>query len=320
MKYVRFFVCLGIVSCFFFGIQSFDVAASQKKPIVIKAGHVVPRNFLYDVGLQKFKEIVERETNGQVKIEIFAQAQLGSEREMIEGCQVGTIDMVVSNTAPMTGFVPEIGVFGLPYLYPTREQAFKVWDGPIGQGILDKFDRIGFKGLTLWDGGKRGLITSLKPIKVPDDLKGLKIRCMEDPGMLSTFKACGGIPTPIPWAEVYTSLQQGTVDVVETCIQMMELNRFNEVGKYVTFTDHFWTPAAHIINLKLWKSLPEDVQKVIMKASEAGRDACRADMAKLGVTIVPFDLEIWEKRLRPTYKNFYKEFGKDQIERIINTK
>lgn len=335
MKLVRLLFWALLVTCFLPAVQGTDAAAAQKKPIVIKAGHVVPRNFLYDVGLHKFKEIVERDTHGEVRIEIYGQAQLGSEREMTEACQVGTLNMVVTNTAPMTGFLPEIGIFGLPYLYDSYEQAFRVWDGPIGQGMLDKLERIGIKGLTLWDGGRRGLITALNPIRMPDDLKGLKVRCMEDPGMLSTFKACGAIPTPIPWAEVYTSLQQKTVDVVETCIQMMELNRFYEVAKYVSFTNHFWTPAAHIINLKLWNSLPKETQKVILRASAVGRDACRADilpgggnaddksldnMAKQGMTVVPVDMKVWQKHLRPTYENFYKAYGKDLIEAIVSTK
>jgi TRAP-type C4-dicarboxylate transport system substrate-binding protein len=186
--------------------------------------------------------------------------------------------------------------------------------------------------MTLWDGGKRGLITNTKPIKVPEDLKGLKVRCMEDPVMLSTFKACDAIPTPIPWGEVYTSLQQKTVDVVETCIQMMELNRFHEVGKYVSFTDHYWTPAPHIVNMKFFNGLSKDFQKIIWKASEIGRDVCRKDimpgganaddqslknMEKKGVTIVPVDYEVWRKKLQPTYQSFYGKFGKDLIEKIM---
>jgi len=319
----------------FITLISTDVALAQKKPIVIKVGHVVPRGFLYDAGLQKFREIVERETKGEITVQIFPQAQLGSERELIEGVQVGTIPMAVINSAPCTGFIPEIGVFSLPYLFPNREMAFRVLDGPIGRNVMDKFERIGIKAFGLWDGGKRGLITKATPIKVPDDLKGRKVRCMEDPVMLSTFKACGGIPTPIPWGEVYTSLQQGTVDVVETCIQMMELNRFPEVGKFVSFTDHYWTPAPHIVNLKFFNSLPKDYQKIITRASEVGMDVCRRDimpggahaddqclknMAKQGVTIVPVDYDIWRKKLLPTYENFYKQFGKDLIEKIMSAK
>jgi tripartite ATP-independent transporter DctP family solute receptor len=321
--------CVCLVCTLLFPVDS---GWAQKKPVVIKAGHVVPRNFLYDAGLQKFREIVENETKGQLKVEIYPQGQLGSERELIEGVQVGTIQMAVINSAPCTGFIPEIGVFSLPYLFPKRESAFRVFDGPIGRSLLDKFDRLGIKAMTLWDGGKRGLITNTKPIKVPEDLKGLKVRCMEDPVMLSTFKACDAIPTPIPWGEVYTSLQQKTVDVVETCIQMMELNRFHEVGKYVSFTDHYWTPAPHIVNMKFFNGLSKDFQKIIWKASEIGRDVCRKDimpgganaddqslknMEKKGVTIVPVDYEVWRKKLQPTYQSFYGKFGKDLIEKIM---
>lgn len=330
----RIFGCALVVSFFLFFFITTDAAVAQKKTITIAAGHVVPKDFLYDAGLQKFREIVERETKGEIAVQIYPLAQLGSERELIEGVQIGTVQMAVVNSAPCTGFIPEIGVFSLPFLFPNREQAFRVLDGPIGRGLLDKFDKLGIKAMTLWDGGKRGLITNAKAIKVPDDMKRLKVRCMEDPVMLSTFKTCGAIPTPIAWGEVYTSLQQGTVDVVETCIQMMELYKFTEVAKLVSFTDHYWTPAPHIINTKFFNSLSKEHQNIILKASEAGRDACRRDimpggahaddqclknMAKVGATIVPVDYDAWRKKLRPTYENFYKQFGKDLIEKILAT-
>lgn len=313
---------------------SIVLQAEVKFPITIKAGHVVPSNFFYDVGLRKFKEIVEEGSNGDIKIDIFPQGQLGSEREMVEACGTGAIDMVVSNTAPMSGFIPEIGIFSLPYIHQSRDAAYKVWDGHIGQEIMDKFNSFGVKALSLWDGGNRGIIGKY-PIKKPEDLKGLKIRTMEDPVMLYGFKLMGALPTAIPWGECYTSLQQGVVDELETCIQMMELNNFDEVGKYVSFTNHYWTPAAHIINLELWNSLPLRYQSLIQSASYVGREFCRLDtdingkhsndktldnLAKAGVEVVKIDEVAWRETAKEVWDKFADEFGADRIQEIVNTK
>lgn len=308
--------------------------AEVKFPLTIKAGHVVPSNFLYDVGLRKFKEIVEEGSNGDIKIEIYPQGQLGSERELVEACGTGAVDMVVSNTAPISGFIPEIGIFSLPYVYQSRDAAYKVWDGVIGQKIMDKFTNFGVKALSLWDGGQRGIIGK-HPIRKPEDLKGLKIRAMEDPVMLYNFRLMGALPTAIPWGECYTSLQLGVVDVLETCIQMMELNNFNEVAKYMSFTNHYWTPAAHIINLKLWNSLPLKYQTLIQSASYVGREFCRLDtdlggknsnkkalenLAKAGVEVVEVNEDDWKVVAKEVWDKFADKFGADRIQEIVNTK
>ena len=315
-------------------ILPMGVQADVKYPLVIKAGHVVPPGFLYDAGLAEFKRIVEKATNGQIKIEIYPLGQLGSEREMIEACQLGIIDMVVTNTAPMTGFVPEIGVFSLPFIYQSWNAAYKIWDGPIGEEMLDKCKDVGLKGLSLWDGGQRGIIGQ-RPIRTPSDMKGLKVRAMEDPVMLEGFRAMGALPTAIPWGECYTSLQQGVVDELETCIQMMQLNKFNEVAKYVTFTNHYWTPAAHIMTLSLWESLPPRYQRLLQAASYVGREFCRLDilpggahanditlekLKEAGIEIIEPDIEAFKKIAVQVWKKYEDKFGKEQIQTIAQTK
>ena len=331
-KSLAIIILLAIAICSF-GFQG--MALAEKKPIEIKAGHVVPRGFTYDVGLEKFKDIVEKETKGAIKVKIFPQGQLGSERELIEGVMTGTIHMAVVNSAPCTGFIPQIGVFSLPYLFTSDEHAFRTLDGPIGAEILAKFDKIGIKAFSYWDGAKRGLVLPKKAIVKPEDLAGLKVRCMEDPVMLEIFKSVKAIPTPIAWAEVYTALQQGTVDAVETSIPMMALNRFYEVGKHLTFSNHYWTPAPHIVNLKFFAKLPKQYQDIFVKASNVGRDVCRQDvmpggahsydkmlqiMEKNGVAIAKIDMNLWRETFKKTWKKFYPQYGEAYINKIASGK
>jgi len=332
-KIIKLMVIFVVVTLFLASALPIGVQAKVEYPLVLKTGHVVPPDFLYDAGLKEFKRIVEKATNGKIRVEIYPLAQLGSERELIEACQMGVVDMVVSNTAPCTGFVPEIGVFSLPLIYQSWNAAYKVWDGPIGQEMLDKFEGVGLKALSLWDGGQRGIIGQ-HPIRTPDDMRGLKVRCMEDPVMLAFFRAMGALPTAIPWGECYTSLQQGVVDELETCIQMMQLNKFNEVAKYVTFTNHYWTPAVHVINLDLWNSLPLRYKRLFQAASYVGREVCRMDILPGGAhanditlkkldeancEIIEPDIEAFQKVAKLVWKQFEDEFGKERIQEIAQT-
>ena len=308
-------------------IFTISVSAEPKYPITIKAGHVVPENFLYDTGLRKFKQIVEEGTNGDIKIEIYPSGQLGSERELIEAVQTGVIGMAIVSGNPTTGFVPDIGVFSLPFIFDSWDEAYEVFDGPIGQKIMAKFDDVGLKALTLYNGGPQGILSHF-PVRTPADLKGKKIRVMETPILLDAMRATGALPTAIPYGELYTSLQQGVVDGASTCVQLAYLFKFGEVIEYVTFYNLI-DPAPHLMNKKLYDSLPPKYQRLIVAAAKVGNEFGRMDVAdggpygtaetlkkfadEQGVTVTTADIGAFQKAMRPVWKKYEKQFSKELI-------
>lgn len=317
------FIVAGLTGLIFIA----NVSAQPKYPITIKAGHVVPENFLYDTGLKKFKQIVEEGTNGDIKIEIYPAGQLGSERELIEAVQTGVIQMAIVSGNPATGFVPEIGVFSLPFIFDNWDAAYEAFDGPIGQKVMKKFDNVGIKCLTLYNGGPQGLLTHF-PVKTPADLKGKKIRVMETPILLDAMKGLGALPTAIPYGELYTSLQQKVVDGASTCIQLAYLFKFGEVIDYVTFYNLI-DPAPHLMNKKLFDSLPPKYQRLIVTAARVGNEFGRMDVAdggpygtaetlekfakNQGVTVTEADIPAFQKAMKPVWGKYEKQFGKDLI-------
>jgi tripartite ATP-independent transporter DctP family solute receptor len=304
-----------------------SLSAEPKYPITIKAGHVVPDNFLYDTGLRKFSEIVEAGTNGDIKIEIYPAGQLGSERELIEAVQTGIIGMTIVSGNPATGFVPDIGVFSLPFIFDSWDEAYDVFDGPIGQKVMDKFDEVGLKCLTLYNGGPQGVLSHF-PVRTPADLKGKKIRVMETPILLDAMRGLGALPTAIPYGELYTSLQQKVVDGASTCIQLAYLFKFGEVIDHVTFYNLI-DPAPHLMNKKLYDSLPRKYQRLIVAAAKVGNEFGRMDVADGGpygiaetlkkfadeqrVTVTKADIPAFQKAMKPVWKKYEKQYGKELI-------
>jgi len=185
---------------------------AQEKPLSLKLGHAVAPVHPYHLGAVKFSELVAQRTGGKVKIDVYPSTQLGNERDMVEGLQLGTIDLVVTSTGPVGGFVPKMFVVDLPFLFRDRDHAYKVLDGPIGRDLLSALSAKSIRGLAFWENGFRQITNNLRPIEKPTDLKGVKIRTMENKVHLAAFRAFGASPTPMAWSEVYTALQQRTID------------------------------------------------------------------------------------------------------------
>ena len=172
-------------------------AQTDTKVTILKFAHVNGPDHPYEVAGTKFAQLVAERTNGKVKVETFHSGQLGNERELIEQCKLGSIDLVVTASAPWGNFMPEIMAFDLPFLFRDRAHAYKVLDGEIGKSFLTKLDKHNVVGLAYWENGFRHVSNSKREIKVPNDLQGLKIRLMENPVHLGTFKALGALPTPM---------------------------------------------------------------------------------------------------------------------------
>ncbi|USG67427.1 TRAP transporter substrate-binding protein [Brevibacillus ruminantium] len=302
------------------------------KSILLRVGHTLADTSHYEKGMEKFAELVESKTNGAVKIKSFPNGSLGGERDMIEGLSVGSIDMVLTSTGPMSGFVPEVTVVDLPFLFRDASHAHKVLDGEIGLDLRKKVeDTMGVKALAWWENGYRHVTNNSHPVNKPEDLKGFKIRTMENDIHMDSFKAMGAQPTPMAFTELFTALQQGTIDAEENPIPIIMTSRFYEVQKHMTLTRHFYSPSLLMMATAKYDALTPEQQKAIEEAAmEAGQYERNvvADMEKEylgelknhGMEIVENpDLQPFVDAVKPVYEKYEPKFGKDLIEKIRNT-
>jgi tripartite ATP-independent transporter DctP family solute receptor len=222
-------------------------------------------------------------------------------------------------------------VVDLPFLFRDREHAYKVLDGPIGRELLETFSIKGVKGLAFWENGFRHITNNLRPINKPEDLKGIKIRTMENKVHLAAFKAFGASPTPMAWSEVYTALQQKTIDGQENPVAIIFHQKIYEVQKYLALTGHFYSPTPLLMSLKAFNSLPKNFQAIFIEtALECAtfernllRDSEARQLAEIkakGVQVTTPAKKPFQEAATPVYKEFRDQFGQAMIERIINTR
>lgn len=255
-------------------------AAAQQKPIVIKFAHVDPADLFVSKKQAMaiaFKHTVEARSGGRITVEVYPSAQLGGEREAVEGVKLGTIEMTSTADGPISGFVSEVLVLGIPYLFSSEPVAWKVMDGPFGAELAEEVrKKTGIRVLAYGETGFRNFTNSTRAVRGPDDMKGLKIRTMENPAHVAMVKAMGANPTPIPWPEVYTSLQTKVVDGQENPVSTIVYAKLNEVQKYLTLDGHLYSPDFIFINDKFFLSLPPDLRNVVKEAAMLGGNVGRS--------------------------------------------
>lgn len=299
------------------------------KPIELKVGHVLSPEHPYHKGLLKFKELVEEKTDGKVTVSVYSSSQLGNERDMLEGLKLGTIEMALTGTGVTQNYQKKLNVFSLPYIFKDAEHAYKVLDGPIGQELFGLLEENGIKVLAAYENGFRQVTNNKRPIESPEDLAGLKIRTPEAEIYLDTLKAMGANAFPMAWGEVYTALQQGTMDGQENALIHIWHAKTWEVQKYIAITNHIYDPAPLSISLKVWNNLPEDIQKAIAEAAVESRDYQRqvfqeesADVEKKltekGIVITKPDLDAFRERVQGVWEKNESIIGKDLIEQVAN--
>lgn len=297
------------------------------KKINLKVGHVLAPNHPYQVALEKFSEIVNENSDGRINIDVFHSSSLGGEREMIEGLQMGTLDMTLVSTAPLAGFNNSFLVFDLPFIFQDKESAYKVLDGEIGAEIMDSLEDVGIKGLSYWENGFRHITNSGGPVVLPEDMKGKKVRTMENKIHMDSFRTVGADPTPMAFGELFTALQQKTVDAQENPIPIIFTSNFFEVQKYLSLTGHFYAAAPLLISKHVWDSLDESDQELLYEASIQARDFERELIAEMdnnyietlnekGMLIDEIDKDVWKDAMAPVYSKYEKEIGAEMIQKV----
>jgi tripartite ATP-independent transporter DctP family solute receptor len=327
----RLLIVTTLLALFLPGTPWMKAGMGQDKTFHFKLGHAVAPDHPYHLGAVKFAELVAQRSRNRAKIDVHPSAQLGGERDMVEGLQLGTVDLVVTSTGPVGGFVPKMFVVDLPFLFESRDHAYKVLDGPIGKELLGALSAKGIKGLAFWENGFRNITNSTRPVEKPEDLKGIKIRTMENKIHLASFKAWGASPTPMAFQEVYTALQQKTIDAQENPIAIIYTAKFHEVQKYLSLTGHFYSPALLLMAEKAYNGLPKEIQKVFEDAAVACasyernllRDTEQRQLEELtakGMQVITPLKKPFRDAAEAVYRDFEAQFGKEMLDRIRATK
>ncbi len=290
------------------------MAAPASAATVLKLGTSTQPSHIYNVAAEHFAKIVAEKSNGALEVQVFPAAQLGSERDMVEGLQLGSLEMTLTSTGPLGNFVPQVKLFNLPFLFKDRETCYKVLDGPVGTSIADKFPKVGIRSLGWYENGFRNVTNSKRAIMAPTDMDGLKIRVMEDDVFILTMKSLGASPLPMAFGELYTALEQKTVDAQENPLAVIHSSRFFEVQKYLAMTGHFYSPAMLLISEITWKTLSPEHQNIITDAAAQARDFERkisleadqkleAELKAAGMTVTHPDKTPFVEAVAGVYEN-----------------
>lgn len=316
---------ISIVVMFFFFLTGAVFA------LEIKFAHVVNEKDAFHVAATKFKELTEKNSKGEITVNIFPNAKLGDERTLLERMKMGIVDSAIITTGPIINFVPAYGVVDLPFIFRNPEHAYRVLDGSIGKKLLVAMEPLGWKGLAFGERGFRNLTNSKQKVITPADVKGLKIRVMQNPVYVDSFKALGANAVPMAWTEVLTALQQGTVDGQENPLNVIVAFKLNEMQKYLSITRHAYAPAVILMSMKMWQKLNPAQQEIVQNAAQAAaefernwdnkmEDTWLKDLQAKGMIVSNPDLKSFREAVKPVYDKYAPAFGKDMIEAIINTK
>jgi tripartite ATP-independent transporter DctP family solute receptor len=283
--------------------------AAAAKPTVLKLGHVLPGSEIQAQAAEKFATEVEKATNGQLKIEIFADGTLGKDKDLLEGLKVGTADLWLGGAGVLSSASDTAKIFTVPFMFENQEHFDKVFNGKIGEEISDSILKESqYKVLSYWTRGARWLTTK-KEVKTPKDLKGLKIRVPDSPVFVKSFEQLGASPTPMEFGEVFTSLQQGVIDGQENPLSLIYNSKFNEVQDYLIKTEHVREPITLVISGAAYDKLSPEFQKALVDAANGEAKSFTAEevqkgdaefLKKLqdaGMTVVEPDLAAFQNKL-----------------------
>lgn len=302
---------------------------ARAAPVVIRFGHVGYPGSLFAVTVDEFARRANEALKGRYEVKVFHSSQLGSDEDMLKGIKVGMVEMFLPSSV-MSTIDPRFGVFEMPYLFKDRAHVKRVFEDPeIKASLLDPLDKKGLHVLGCWENGFRVITNNVHPIVVPADLKGVKLRVPSGVWRVKMFKTYGANPTPLAYGEVFAALQAGVMDGQENPFPQIYAGKFYEVQKYLSLSDHVYSPAFAVISEKFWKTLPPDVQQTLTKIGLEVADYARAEGAKMDkdildkikakVKVNDVDKDAFTKASMPVYDDFGKEVpgGKALVDRVL---
>jgi len=290
-------LCIASISVVYAGGEQ-EGSATASKVYTMKFGHDQMEGTPHHMAAVRFKELVEQRTGGNVQVSIFPAQQLGSAREEIEGLQIGTVEAVSLPSSAFSGFDLATGLADLPFLFPNPQTAYQVLDGPVGDKILKRLEKIGMTGAAYWTSGFKQFTGSF-PITTPADFKGKKIRVMSNPVLIAQYEAMGASAIPIDFHELYNALQQKAVDGQENPFSTIVNMRFYEVQKYIPISNHGMLGYIVAFNSNWLATLPAEYRKIVV------------DTAK---EVAPYERELIAKLETEKYLPTIKDFGCQVVE------
>jgi tripartite ATP-independent transporter DctP family solute receptor len=314
--YVFFLLSIILVAC----------SSESKKTLIL--AHGLDTKHSVHIAMVYMAEQLEELSEGKMSIQIYPSQQLGSERQLLELLQIGSVDITKVSAAVMEGFVPMYKIPSIPYIFRSREHAYKIQDGPVGKKILESGENFWLRGLCFYDSGSRSFYTKDKPILHPDDLQGMKIRVMSSPTSIEMIKLMGGAATPISWGELYTALQGGVVDGAENNPPSFYLSHHYEVCKYYSINEHTSIPDVLMISTHTWDKLTDQEKQWLDEAVrrsviyqrklwiESEEESLQA-VRKAGIEVSYPDTAPFMEKVRPIIEKYKQDPElKDIIESI----
>jgi tripartite ATP-independent transporter DctP family solute receptor len=315
----------GIVTLALLALALVSCGGPSSDGIVIRMGHIGFPDSPFDRGAQKFKELLEARLPGRVEVKIFGSAQLGEDKEMLEGLRLGVLEMHVPSSV-LHSIEPMLGVFDLPFLVESREQVERIAEGPVGERLSEKLLEHELVLLGFWENGFRMITNNVRPVVTPADLRGIRIRTPKDPHRVKLFATFGANPTSMSFGEVFSALKQGVIDGQENPLSQIVPARFHEVQKYLSLSRHVYSPAYPLMSRSYFEGLPEDVRLAILEtAREVGRyhrelgaveDERYRALLEESLEISEIDREAFEAAARPLYREYEEAFGPEIVATI----
>lgn len=313
-------------------LTAFAPMAQAQNKTIIKLGWTTSDGAQdpYAVGARAFQSAVERETKGAVEVQFFPNRQLGDERQMLEGMRFGTVDAGVITNAVIAQLEPAFQVNDLPFLFANEAQAHKVLDGAVGADLSKRLAVKGIVVLGFMEGGFRNMINNKRPVSTPADVQGVKYRVMQNPVFIDMFNSLGGSAVPMAWGETFTAVQQGTIDGLEIPVAVIEANKYYEVTKFLSLTNHTYSMIGLVISKRALEKLSPAQRSAVLAAGKSAtaiqRQVAAADAVKTittlekhGMKINPIsDVSAFRKSVVPVYDKFRKSDAGPLLDKVLS--
>lgn len=301
--------------------------AAQAQTRTLRLGHGIAEEHPLGQGALQFATKVQEKSGGTLAVKVHAATQLGSESQMVAAVRGGVQDLVITSTAPVATLIKEYQLFDLPFLLQSDREADALLDGPVGARLLELTQPRGMVGLCYWENGFRQVSNSRREVRTLADLTGLKLRTMQNPVYIDAFKALGANAIPMPFTELYTAMETRAIDAQENPIAIIHSNKFYEVQKYVTLTNHAYAPYVVLLSRSTWDRLAAPEREALRTACTEARDWQRAlsrrmtaeltdRLRKEGMTITPLapaELHRMRERLQPVIDRYTRDIGPDLV-------
>lgn len=309
--------------------------AADYPSLSLKFGHPYNETHPLSQGAQKFADLVEERSGGNIKIAVFPNSTIGSSNELVEAMRINVVDFALVPTTNVASFYPKLDVFYLPFVFRDREHAYAFSDGEVGGAMFeDMRQKIGIRTLAMYESGFRTITTRDKKIETPDDMKGVKMRVVNNPLNVETFAALGANPTPMAISEVFTGLQQGTVDGQDNPVGNVKAFGFDKVQKFITLSNHQWAGIMFLTNDKKFDGYSDDVKALFQEAATETQDWEREEINRVeaqylsemeadGMTVTrltPAQTEAFQAKMSEVWEEYSDRLGADLIQAVSDVK